>query len=60
MKLLAPAIIARMENKPIEQANLPPAAEPAGETKAQVIRKNASAASSTSRRLTSPEPAKQF
>ena len=54
MRLLAPSIIARMENKPIDQPNPPTAEEPAGETKPQVTGKSVSAAVSTSRRQIRP------
>ena len=59
MRLLAPSIIARMENKPIDQPNLP-AEEPAGETKAPVISQKFSAVFSTSHRPAAPASLKHF
>jgi hypothetical protein len=56
MKLLAPAIIARMENKPIELPNLPAAEGPAAETKPPVIGSKISTASAISRGSVAPLP----
>jgi hypothetical protein len=56
MKQLAPAIVARMENKPIALPNLPAAEGPAVATKAPVIGSKISAASAISRGSAAPLP----
>ena len=56
MKQLAPAILARMENKPIELPNLPAAEGPAVETKTPVIGSKISTASAISRGSVAPLP----
>ncbi len=56
MKQLAPAIIARMENRPIELPNPPAAERPAVETKPPVIGSKISTASAISRGSVAPLP----